>query len=552
MRGRSLNFAAAGVICGVLAALSACGGGGSSSTYTIGGTVTGLSGTGLVLQDNGGDNLQVAANGSFHFATALGNGAAYAVTVLTQPTGPAQTCTVTGGSGAVSGANVTTVAVDCKAAGSHAIGGTVSGLSGTGLVLRDNGGDDLAVSANGAFTFATPVNTGSAYHVTVAAQPGSPVQNCILMNGSAQGTVAGVDINSIVVICANVGRFLYTANRGDGTISGYTIDATTGVLTSLPGYPYGGSTRASYVAADPAGDYLVALDNENGSEGIAAPGIDLFSVNGSGILAALPGSPFPTDAGALAMAIAPNGNFGYTANVNSTSVSGYTIDQATGSVVPVPGSPFASDSFPMSIAVSPGGTFAYTANNTGTVWGYAIDGASGALTPLAGGSFSAGSGPVSVIVDPRGKFVFVANNGSNDVSAFSINAATGALTPVPGSPFSAGLNPTAVVVDPSGTFLFVANGDGGGAPGGETVSVFLIDPNTGALTSGPGSPYACDTLPSAIAVDQSGKFVYVANGDPPANSISAFAIDTNTGALTAVAGSPFAAGPNPQSITIVR
>ena len=64
--------------------------------YTVGGTVSGLSGT-VVLQDNGGDNLSVTANGSFTFATSLASGAAYSVTVKTNPA--SQTCTVTSGSG---------------------------------------------------------------------------------------------------------------------------------------------------------------------------------------------------------------------------------------------------------------------------------------------------------------------------------------------------------------------------------------------------------------------------------------------------------------------
>ncbi|MEH6584815.1 MAG: hypothetical protein V7754_23035, partial [Halioglobus sp.] len=49
--------------------------------------------------------------GIFTFATLVANSSPYAVTVLTQPTG--QTCTVTAGSGAVAGANVTSVAVNC-------------------------------------------------------------------------------------------------------------------------------------------------------------------------------------------------------------------------------------------------------------------------------------------------------------------------------------------------------------------------------------------------------------------------------------------------------
>ena len=86
------------------------GGSVGAATYTVSGTVSGLSGT-VVLQDNGGDNLSVTANGSFTFATSLASGAAYSVTVKTNPSG--QTCTVTSGSGTVGTANVTNVAVSC-------------------------------------------------------------------------------------------------------------------------------------------------------------------------------------------------------------------------------------------------------------------------------------------------------------------------------------------------------------------------------------------------------------------------------------------------------
>src|SRR5712671_5916020 len=54
----------------------------TTATYTVGGTVSGLTGTGLVLQDNSGNNLAVSTNGSFTFTVALASGAAYKVTVF--------------------------------------------------------------------------------------------------------------------------------------------------------------------------------------------------------------------------------------------------------------------------------------------------------------------------------------------------------------------------------------------------------------------------------------------------------------------------------------
>ncbi|WP_426165773.1 hypothetical protein [Pseudoduganella sp. R-34] len=64
--------------------------------YPLGGTVSGLAGSGLVLA-NGAQTVNVAANGSWQFATPIGNGSVYGVTVLNQPTNPSQKCTVAGG-----------------------------------------------------------------------------------------------------------------------------------------------------------------------------------------------------------------------------------------------------------------------------------------------------------------------------------------------------------------------------------------------------------------------------------------------------------------------
>ncbi len=152
-------------------------------TYSVGGSVSGLSGGSLVLQDNGGDDLTVTGNGSFTFATKLASGAAYAVSVKTNPAG--QTCSVANGSGTIGSANVTNVAVICAAVPTFSVGGSVSGLSGGSVVLQDNGGDDLTVTGNGAFTFASKLASGAAYAVTVKTNPSG--QSCTVANGS--GTV---------------------------------------------------------------------------------------------------------------------------------------------------------------------------------------------------------------------------------------------------------------------------------------------------------------------------------------------------------------------------
>ena len=170
-------------------------------TYTMGGTVSGLSGTGLVLQNNSSNNLPVSANGSFTFTTAIASGGAYRVTVLTQPSSPAQTCVVASGSGTAS-ANVTSIQINCTT--TYTMGGTVSGLSGTGLVLQNNSSNNLPVSANGSFTFTTAIASGGAYNVTVFSQPSNPAQTCGVTAGGS-GTVASANVTSVVVTCIGSG-----------------------------------------------------------------------------------------------------------------------------------------------------------------------------------------------------------------------------------------------------------------------------------------------------------------------------------------------------------
>jgi len=165
--------------------------------------VTGMTGTGMVLQNNGADSLTVNGNGAFTFKTAVAKGGTFSVAVSTPPSTPTQTCTVSGGSGTAS-ANVTSVQITCST-GTVAIGVNVAGLSGTGLVLQ-NGTDFLTITGTTTTTqFKNAIAFGQTYNVTVSQQPISPAQTCTVTNGSGTAT-QGVTIN-VQVTCSSWNYF---------------------------------------------------------------------------------------------------------------------------------------------------------------------------------------------------------------------------------------------------------------------------------------------------------------------------------------------------------
>jgi hypothetical protein len=172
-------------------------GGGGTGPFTIGGTIVGLKGTGLVIENNGVDDLGgFKTDGPFVFKTAVTG--PYVVLVKTQPTAtPAQTCTVQNGKGTAT-ANVTNVQIVCGTV--YFIGGTVNGLAGTGMVLQDNATDDLSITGTGTvpFTFLTPLPVGAPYAVTISKSPASPAQACTINNGT--GTVNG-PVTNIDIVC---------------------------------------------------------------------------------------------------------------------------------------------------------------------------------------------------------------------------------------------------------------------------------------------------------------------------------------------------------------
>ena len=179
-----------------LLALAACGGSSDNPPLTLSGTVSGLTTSGLELTSNGA-TLEIAAGAtSFDFGPIISEGVGYDVTAPLQPAG--QACTVTNGSGVASTANVSNVVVTCSDR-TFTVGGTISGLTASGLVLA-NGDDTLSVPAGAStFTLPTGVAYGSSYAVTVTTQPTG--LTCDVTNGT--GTIGTTAVTNIAVKCTD-------------------------------------------------------------------------------------------------------------------------------------------------------------------------------------------------------------------------------------------------------------------------------------------------------------------------------------------------------------
>ena len=566
--------------------LAACGGGGGSSdspaatAYTLGGVVSaGLTSTGLVLRNNGGDDLSVAANAaSFVFATKVVSNTPYNVTVLSHPSSPPQRCGVTNASGTMPAydlpaSGVPAVTVTCNDA--FTIGGTINNTSGStleaGLVLQNKGGDNLLVPAgiaaggSGTFQFSTPLVADAsltAYDVTVLAQPNNQKQTCYVTFGS--GSVSA-NVNSVVISCAaysppsQADQYVYATNAGSSGTSGVsTYTSASGQLTAGAAASTGSQPNSMAVAS---GKYAYVANY--GSNTISA-----YSIS-AGALAPLDMDPvtagtqdtIATGTSPIAIVVHPSGKFAYVANYssNSNSISAYSIDPNSGALASIDADGAAGGtqtsiptrSNPISIAITPDGKYAYVANaGSNNISTYSIDATTGALTAIDADGMgtgstntyisSGGTSPYSITVDPSGKFLYTVNANSDNVTRYDIDDTDGSLNTF--GTYITGAGPRSVAINPNGIFAYVANTND------DNVEIFSIDSVGGTLTSVTTVSTGAGSSPYSIGIDSTGQNLYVTNLGT--SKISSFTISGAT--LTEVINSPFDAGSSPSSIATSR
>jgi 6-phosphogluconolactonase len=151
--------------------------------------------------------------------------------------------------------------------------------------------------------------------------------------------------------------------------------------------------------------------------------------------------------------------------------------------------------------------------------------------------------PQAIAVDAAGKFAYAVNDGCSGgaggyVSMYTVNPATGALASIGPPVWTHDEDAGSIALDPSGKFVYVTNPGDPWSPDYGSVAMYTVNATTGALTYTGSISGNCPGLcfPASVAVDPSGKVAYVVSsgsGGFPSN-VQIYTIDATTGALKSI------------------
>ena len=191
--------------------------------------------------------------------------------------------------------------------------------------------------------------------------------------------------NPVAVNVLVSSNYVYAVNENDATISAFQV-GTSGALTLVATYPVGVAPNA--ISTDPTSKFLYVTDG-------AANQMIGFLIQQNGTLINMQ-TPFKTDNLPDSVEVDPRGIYVYVANYNANDVSAYTIDRSTGNATQISGSTtYAVDAGPTCILIEPAeARFVYTTNFLGsTVSGLTLNPATGALAPVQNTPFKAAAQP---------------------------------------------------------------------------------------------------------------------------------------------------------------
>jgi lactonase family protein with 7-bladed beta-propeller len=134
------------------------------------------------------------------------------------------------------------------------------------------------------------------------------------------------------------GKFVVVANSATSTVAVFSLDASTGALTEVPGSPFASGQQAGLVAIGPP---ALAGTPSGKFVFVAGGNISAYTIDSAGSLTSVPGTPVSIGANAqpISIAVDPAGKFVYVGIVGR-EVAGFAIDQSTGALTPISGSPF--------------------------------------------------------------------------------------------------------------------------------------------------------------------------------------------------------------------